>query len=183
MWLNASVQDDLRQGDLVSLAPMPTWPAALLDEPTQTQATVNLKWRHAVVVSQCCTIEQHRFVQLACVREIRQSDSDREAYHALRSTWPPAAGQPYHGYFHALEAHPSLVAKKQDHLFVIDLTRQVILTDALADRLATRRVARMTAESRRHLRFRLMYFYGRTEPDDAQELDSIGQADPFRQRD
>lgn len=63
-------------------------------------------------------------------------------------------------------------------MFVVDLTRQVFIAgqDEVAV-LASRMVGRMTPESRRHLRNRLMFFYGRTEATDAEQLDGMGS--PF----
>ncbi|MGY1845515.1 hypothetical protein [Modestobacter sp. SYSU DS0875] len=181
MWLSSDSETDLRQGDLVRDVPLPTWPQDLLSGGKPAQVAVGLKWRFGVVVSQDCTIEQQNFVQVAVVREIRQPGPDRQAYQALRSTWPPEAGQPYHGYWHALDDHPALVVKRSDNMFVVDLTRQTIITDATqVDRVRALRVGRMTVESRRHLRYRLMYYYGRTEATDAEYLDGIGLSDPFQ---
>lgn len=173
MWLSEAPAEalNLRQGDLLQDVPFPT----LADEPSIAQGVVALpaRVRDALVVSQCCTIENQRSVALAPLLTMDRRKQREDHLSRLQQQEPPADGGAFLARLLLLEPVAGLDAKDH-HLKVADLTKIVTFTGGEHAWLQARRIARMSAVGRRRLRIRLAAFWTRVEADDEEELLALG---------
>lgn len=176
MWL-PDVPDadaELRQGDLIVGIPFPkvgtirVTPEGMTAE-TDANAT-------AVVLDQCCTIEQRHVVLLG---RVTSREPDERMMRSLTNL-DPSLGKTYSAYMHLLDPHDAMPAKKNKRK-VINLLDRLQFTAVDRDQfqwLREKRKARMDVASRAHLRLRLAVHFGRVEDiDDRPALKALGLDD------
>lgn len=164
--------DPLRQGDLLRLQPMPRRGGMTL---TANEITSTAKARLALVIEQCCNVENHHTVLLAKVDRVRRLDDDQPFMIALRNT-DPTVGQMYAYNHYLLEELPEHLPYAENKLWTAYLLdRLSFAAQAGSEDLSefqTRRVARMTIPARAQLRAKLALMLGRPE-----EVDAVWLAD------
>lgn len=183
MWLPTCPggDEELRQGDLLADLRLlkVKLPLKLVTTdgagPSDTaDAILPTKRRHFLVVSQCCTIENHGSVALAPVISTQRLRDGEEAPYL--ADHPPGPDEPSTGYVfnaHALEPVLGALQARPGHLWIADLT-QTISVDGVRSPLQDARVARMNTLGRAVLRRRLAAFWGRGVAEDLRELSSDG---------
>jgi mRNA-degrading endonuclease toxin of MazEF toxin-antitoxin module len=161
----------LRQGDLLSAVVLPALSGEL--KIVEGQVSVSAKTRPCLVVSQCCTIEQRRVVQVAPVSRTRRLNAEHSMYQALMSEWPVTAGKLM---YDAIRLDPveGVLPPEPDRLWIADFRGGVtFMGDPVWLKEHLR--ARMTSVARRNLRLRLAGFYSRPTGEDQEELESAGE--------
>jgi len=122
------------------------------------------KRRDFLVVSQCCTIENHRVAALAPIKWIsRLTDEDRAAY--KQADFSVIGDDKYVFNAHILDPIQGVMEEQGGKAKVADLTKIVTYTGDDSE-LRARRAARMSTDGRRLLRMRLSGFWSRVEADD-----------------
>jgi len=170
-------EEELRQGDLLAHVRLPKvkLPLDILSaegkKPGSTaNALLPATVRSYLVVSQCCTIENHGAVAVAPVVSTKPLNDGEEApYLADHPPGPADAPTGYVFNAHALEPVDGTLPERQRQLWIADLT-QTISVDGDRAILQAARVARMTTVARLALRTRLASFWGRAVADDLREL-------------
>lgn len=159
--------DNLRQGDLLRLQPMPRRGGMTIDE---TELSSTVKVRYALVIEQCCTVENHHTLMLAKVDRIRRLPDEHRYMVALRGT-DPAAGQLYAYNEHLLDELDGHLPHAENKLwaaYLLDrLSYAAKAEEGSLHDFQIRRVARMTVPARALLRAKLSLMLGRPEKDDA----------------
>ncbi|MDR6117288.1 hypothetical protein QE370_000472 [Aeromicrobium sp. SORGH_AS981] len=131
--------------------------------------------RNAVVLDQCCTVEQKHTVLLGRIGEVRRLPDDHQLMVSLR-TDAPSEGVSYSKYFHLLEPTDAL-ADKPNKVWVVELVERVSIGEKNLEDLqwlTNFRQARMTPQARARLRARLVFHFANSERDDQEALASAG---------
>lgn len=174
MWEDALPEDDdgLRQGDLLSDVPFPQLITTL--QPVGGQLQVTTESRPALVVSQCCTSERG-VLALAVVRGVNVPAGSMATFWNIgpaRSLENPEAGKYDFNKF-GLRRHPQLPLLEPEQEYVADMTSILTLRGEQTP-LRELRLARMSPEGRRALRYNLAMYWARVEAEDAQKLSAVG---------
>jgi hypothetical protein len=175
VWLPApDPSEPLRQGDLLLDVPF----VALVGEPVaddQGLAKVRVRNRPAVVISQCCTIENGDSVEVAQISNTAPLRPEQPFFQGLMNTdWPPVASRStVSAAFPIGPVDGHLKPKSDGRVLTVDFTRTTNFLGDLAW-LQAKRVARMSPEARRLLRLRLALHWSREEPEDGRILRDLG---------
>lgn len=178
------LEDDLRQGDLLSPMHLPQLklPLAITrtdQRPVDSDDLVVLKLqprRYYLVVSQCCAVQSDKIVAIAPVRPTKAlAGAELIPYQTERP--PLNEGDPPYVYaVHPIvphEGHPE--PPRSGGLLVADFLKIQTFSGDISE-LQHARIARMTPESRRALRIRIAAFWGRPEDEDENILKDLGIA-------
>jgi len=159
--------EHLHQGDLLVDVPLPV----LTNRP---DGAIKTKERLCMVVSQCCTIERRRVVQVAQVLKTSRLRPESGMYQGLISDWPARPGQLFYDAMR-LEPIPGFLDPPEDptQLWTVDF-RVGCTFNQEVDWLRQHFRARMTAVARRNLRMRLGGHYARATTEDRRLLDDGG---------
>jgi len=179
VWLPDPPSDDpLRQGDLIDDVPFPD----VSGEPMIEDGTVTLPVAvgPALLVTQCCDIQQKDVARVARVAKINNPRG--RAYEAITGVEPVEPDEDgfvrYSTRFFALDPVGPLSRLDERYLWVAMLLETMEYRGDLSW-LLRRRVARMTPEERRTLRTKLMLSGGRTTDEDADYLLARGEQEHF----
>lgn len=168
-----AADDPLRQGDLLDGLPIVGRQSG---EPDDGQLTLRAEAKTYIVMSHCCTIENHGVVALARVQTLRVPDPPTLFVESLRVRLPvdPAAGVNVPTNYFLLDPYPQQVPDGRVKVANFLETR---IVDQGSDHswLTKHRVARMTVLGRRDLRSRLALFWARATEEDEQVLAASGQ--------
>lgn len=176
MWLSMlpDISDTLRQGDLLLRAPFPIEKSP----PVDSSLNYAVELKAAIVVEQCCNIQQQRVVRLARVAQLVVGGDQRRG---LEMTDPRQAIQrtrgegiiPFPVRQFRLVDPPMLPECPPKNLYCAQLLRTVEYDGDLAwlNRL---RVARMTPKARHLLRTKLAALIGRAEDEDRETMTAAG---------
>jgi hypothetical protein len=165
--------DHLKQGDLLKEVPLPM----LSKKPAAEGDRWNIKFPSSpcLVISQCCTVEQKRVVQVAKILKTREGmDPTHPTYQALLSEWPAREGELMYDAMRLDPMGSALPELDGGRFWYADFRTGSTFTADPAW-LKEHFQARMTAVSRRNLRMRLAGFYTRTTADDRAELEAGGE--------
>lgn len=130
----------------------------------------------AVVLDQCCTVEQKHTVLLGRVDEVRRLPPEHSLIQALMAE-DLSPGKPYSKYLHLLDPIPGALPDKPKKLWVINMVERLSIGVKSVDDLAwmqAKRVARMTPLARAKLRRRLMFHFSTVADEDAAALAEAG---------
>jgi hypothetical protein len=168
-------QDDpLRQGDLLTGIPFPRRGTLTLTAEEMRAAVYPS--RSAVVLDQCCTVEQQHTVLLGRVGEVRRLPAGHKLAQALEATHPEA-GKPYAKYMHRLDELDPHLPWKANKVWVIELTERVSVAAKTGEDLAwmrSLRSARVTTVARALLRAKLLFHFSETATEDTEALVKLG---------
>ncbi len=171
-----SLEDDLRQGDLLSNVSFPQLDRRL-EPDAQGRATLLVKSRTVIVVTQCCTVEQRGIIAVAPVGSTRELNPDDRLYQALMTEEPPPSQEvdsvPYAIDLFRLEPLHNHLPERPNRLRVAELTKILTFTGD-SGWLRQARVARLTPRARQLLRLKLALFWSRVEETDAEALERMG---------
>lgn len=189
-------EDSLRQGDFLRRVMLPKLKLPLaavhvpgVDLPKTSPLQAVGVARDFLVVTQCCEVENGDTVAVAPVlstpplNEVLRASLDSEepplddaaVENALDAGGADGDGDDEPKYaFDLLRLQPlaGLIEEGPGRYVVADLGEIISLSGDLQPLKAQRR-ARMTPEARRLLRIKLMYFFGRVEEEDAEQLDAL----------
>lgn len=175
MWVQPPAQSDtLRQGDLLTALPFPRRGTLELT-PEEMRAAVYPS-RSAVVLDQCCTVEQQHTVLLGRVGQVRRLPPDHRLAQALEASHP-APGKPYAKYLHRLDDLDPHLPHKSNKVWVIELTERVSVAVKSEEDLAwlrSLRISRMATVSRAVLRAKLLFHFSEVATEDKDQLDALG---------
>lgn len=132
--------------------------------------------RFAVVLDQCCTVEQKQTVLLGRVGEVRRLPPEHELAQAMAAD-DFVEGKPYSKYFHLLDPIDKLLIDKTNKVWVIEMVERVSIGEKDLEKLRwlqEKRVARMSPLARAKLRRRLLFHFTSVAQEDVQELESAG---------
>jgi hypothetical protein len=174
MWLSdpPDSSEALRQGDLLQDLLLPTLrlpitfghPAGRAPQDGDT-ALLPSKERNFLIVSQCCTIENHHVAALAPIRSTPPMSPEERAIYSEADFSLIGADDKFVFNVHTLDPIEKALEEVGGRAKVADLTQIVTCTgdDSI---LRAKRVARMSPAGRRLLRMRLSVFWGRVEAED-----------------
>lgn len=173
------LEDDLRQGDLLVRVPFVRLDSRF--EPDQQgNAALRVKLKTAIVVTQCCTVEQQHVVSISPVASTRRMAEEDRMYQALLTEEPPPPETvndvPYVNNLFRLDPFQDHIRAETGRLKVAELSNVQTFTGDTGW-LRAARVARMTPRARQLLRFKLNVLWGRVEPTDADALKAAGFED------
>lgn len=175
MWEQAKPDrtDLLRQGDLIVGVPFPKRGTVLLLG-TGLSGSVRPN-RKAVVLDQCCTVENRLTVLLGLVGSTAPLAEGHQFLRALRSD-DASAGSVYAYYEHLLSPHQALPTKTDSHPIIMLLERLSLAFKELSGmrELQDQRVARMTPLGRAQLRAKLAAHFANPEAEDGRWLQANG---------
>jgi hypothetical protein len=174
MWLPdpPDTSEALRQGDLVQGILLPTLrlplvfgrPASRAPQDRDT-ALLTSRQRDFVVVSQCCTIENHRVVALAPIKSTPPMSPEERAVYREADFSLIGAEDRYVFNAHILDPIEKVLEEQGGRAKIADFTQIVTCTGDDSD-LRAGRTAQMSPAGRRLLRMRLSVFWGRVEAED-----------------
>lgn len=168
------VSQPLRQGDLLRDMWAPTKGSLRVDE-HGVSGEAEEQPSFAVVIDNCCTIEQTATVTIARVGRRKRPQAGSSTERGLLAL-EPIAGEPYTPYEHRLEPlEPYLPDSAR--WWVVKLPERVTYTaEALEDLafLNAQRVARMSVVARVRFRLRVVTHFGREVAEDSAWLDAHG---------
>ncbi len=175
MWEATLPPEDanLRQGDLLKEVPLPNISKSPEIE-SNGRPNFKIKKRTCLVVSQCCTVQERRVVQVASVHKTMPLAPESPLYQALRSDWPAREGQLMYDAMRLDPVAGVLDPPDEGQLWVAEFRTGLTFTENPVW-LRAHRVARMTVIARRSLRLRLAGFYSRPTDEDRAELDDVGE--------
>lgn len=163
----------LRQGDLLLDVPIV---AQQTDAPPGESLSLRVERKNFVVVSQCCTTENHGVVSLARVQTMRASGISPRFLESLqvRPPVPRESGITIATNYFLLDPYP--LAVEPGRLKVANfLDIRTVLADPAAGWLTSRRAASMSVTGRRDLRSRLGLFWARPTQEDEAALLEAGE--------
>jgi hypothetical protein len=174
MWLPdpPDTSETLRQGDLVQNILLPTLRLPLVfghqagrAPQDGDPALVPSKLRDFLVVSQCCTIENHHVVALAPIRWTARMSPEERAVYSEADFSLIGTEDKYVYNAHILAPIERILEEQGGRAKIADFTQIVTCTGDDSE-LRAGRTARMSPAGRRLLRMRLSVFWGRVEAED-----------------
>lgn len=180
MWLPREEEDaDLRQGDIVGPIAFPKlkYPLRVIrwsnadNIPDAGDCLFTYRERHAMVVSQCCEVENGQAVALAPILPTRIAEPVQRQ--ALENYLPPDDPEAPYAYSQFLiEPIARVLVPKQENLTLVADFTQIVSVEATPEALLSSRIAEMNPRARSWLRMKLALFFGRPEQSDIDWLNA-----------